>query len=59
MTQEEFEREMIDLQRYAPPPSDPVALVKLQNRIYDLERENEEIKRELEGYRPAHDCLLE
>ena len=59
MTQEEFEREMIDLQRYAPPPSDPAALFRLQCRIYDLEQENKELKNALATVQAAQDAALE
>lgn len=58
MTQEEFEREMLDLQRYTPPPSDPIALLKLETRIYDLEQENKELRSACAEIQAAHDALL-
>lgn len=44
MSPDELARELEDLQRFAPPPGDPIALLEHDTRIADLEQENEELK---------------
>ena len=44
MSPDELARELEDLQRFAPPAGDPIALLEHDTRIADLEQENEELK---------------
>ena len=44
MSAEEFAREMKDLERLAPPPSDPIALFERDTLIADLQQENNELR---------------
>lgn len=57
MSPDELARELEDLKRYAPPPSDPVALLKRDNRICDLEQENLELKQAATGRDARIDLL--
>ncbi len=47
MSPDELARELEDLQRFAPPAGDPIALLEHDTRIADLQQENEELKQSI------------
>ena len=57
MSPDELARELEDLQRFAFPVGDPIALLEHDTRIADLEQENEELK-QLAGARASQLATL-